>query len=82
VKKASHPPTQVGDVLILGTTQSYRTFAVGPVLTNGQHDFHGQSDVTYLRDEKSAVILARTRVGAKRDIFLVDIDSGDWRKLA
>jgi hypothetical protein len=37
---ANRIPTKVGDVLILRTNQSFSTFAVGPVMTDGQHDFH------------------------------------------
>ena len=34
-------PTQQGEVLILRTTRSFHTHAVGSVCKNGQQDFRG-----------------------------------------
>ena len=48
-------PTQVGDVLILQTKQSYTIYAVGRVSKNGQQDFGSGKDVKYKNDWGAAL---------------------------
>ena len=82
---AKHPPnTAVGDVLILMTTATYVIFAVGSVLTPGQHDFGHQQedDVQHVTTRALAEAVAHALVAPKGRIFLFDIDTADWSQIA
>jgi hypothetical protein len=62
-------PTQVGDVLILQTKQSYTIYAVGRVSKNGQQDFGSGKHVKYENDYGAAVAEAKALlVGGSADV--------------
>jgi len=75
---AKRIPTHIGDVLILGTTQSYTVFGVAKVSKDGQQDFGRQPDITYVNDHAAAVIQAKALVAPGRKIFFGNIDTGEW----
>ena len=75
-------PTQVGDVLILRTGQSFTTHAVGQVSEDGQQDFHTQMNVKYVRERAAAVAEAKALVVPGRRMFLWNIDTGDWSEIS
>jgi hypothetical protein len=75
-------PTQVGDVLILRTDQSFAIYAVGRVAKDGQQDFHAQMNVKYVTDRATAVAEATALVVPGRRIFLWNIDTGDWSAIS
>ncbi len=77
---AKDMPTQVGDVLILQTKQSY-TYAVGRVSKNGQQDFGSGKDVKYKNDYGAAVAEAKALLVGGRRMFLRNIDADDWSEL-
>ena len=79
---AERIPTQVGDVLILRTTQSYSVHAVGRVARNGQQDFGSGRNVTYEIDYAAAVAQAKALVRPGRRIFVRNIDTGDWNEVS
>jgi hypothetical protein len=53
-------PTQVSDVLILRTRESYTVHVVGRVTRLGRQDFSGQTDPRYEHDFVASVALAKT----------------------
>jgi len=75
-------PTQVGDVLILRTTQSYVVHAVGRVFKDGQQDFSSEANVNYEIDYAAAVAQAKALVSPRRRIFCRNIDTGDWHEIS
>lgn len=74
-------PTQVGDVLILWTEQSFTAYGVGLVSKNGQDNFHGGVNVEYVSDRAAAVAKAATLVRSGGRIFLLNLDSGNWSEI-
>ena len=78
---AKHIPTQVGDVLILQTTQSYTIYAVGRVSRDGQQGFGGGEDVKYKKDYDAAVGEAKALLVRGRRIFLLNIDADAWSEI-
>jgi hypothetical protein len=79
---ANRIPTQVGDVLILGTSRSFATHAVGRVSENGQQDFHNLVKVKHVSDRAGAVAEAKALVSPGRRIFLWNIDTGQWSEIS
>jgi hypothetical protein len=75
-------PTHLGDVLILGTTQSYAVHAVGRVSKDGQQDFSSEANVEYEVDYTAAVAQAKALVVPGGRIFFRDIDTSDWNEIA
>ena len=75
-------PTQVGDVLILGTSRTFATHAVGQVFRDGQQDFHSQVNVRYVPDRAGAVAEAKALVWPGRRIFFWNIDTDDWSEIS
>jgi hypothetical protein len=75
-------PTQVGDVLILRTHQSFSTYAVGRVSKDGQQDFSAHADVKYVNDRAAAMVEAKALVLPGRRIFLWNLDTGDWSEIS
>ena len=75
---AERIPTQVGDVLILRTEQTFSIHAVGRVSRDGQQEFRDQTDVKYVGDRAAALAEARNLLVPGRRIFLLDMDSGEW----
>jgi hypothetical protein len=75
-------PTQLGDVLILGTEHSFTIHAVGRVSRDGQQDFHGQTDMRYLSYRARAVAEAKSLVLPGRRIFCRNIDTRDWSEIS
>jgi uncharacterized membrane protein len=81
-------PTRVGDVLIVGTTQSYTTHAVGLVSQNGQQDFdtymhaHVAVNVQHVTDRAAAIALAKTLVAPGRRIVFHNLDTGEWSEIS
>ena len=75
-------PTHAGDVLIVGTTQSYTIYAVGKVSKDGQQDFGSHADVMYANDHAAAVTQARALVAPGRKIFFSNLDPGEWSEIA
>jgi hypothetical protein len=71
-------PTQVGDVLILRTDETFAIHAVGVVSKDGQQAFRGQTDVKYVSGHADALAEARAILVPGRRVFLLDIDFGDW----
>lgn len=79
---ATRIPTQIGDVLILGTDKSFSTFAVGQISKDGQQDFRGQTNVKYLSGRPAAVAEAKALVAPGRRILVRNIDDmGDWSEI-
>jgi hypothetical protein len=74
-------PTHIGDVLILGTTQSYTIYGVGKVSKDGQQDFGRQTGITYANDHAAAVTQAKALVAPGRKIFFGNIDTGEWSEI-
>lgn len=68
-------PTQVGDVLILQTTQSYTIYAVGRVSKDGQQDFGSEQDVKYEKDYRAALGQAKALVVHGQRVFLRNLDA-------
>jgi hypothetical protein len=79
---AKRIPTHIGDVLILGTTQSYTIYGVGKVSKGGQQDLGSQTDITYANDLAAAVTQAKALVAPGRKIFFGNIDTGGWSEIA
>jgi hypothetical protein len=75
-------PTRLGDVLILRTEQSFSVYAVGPVIKDGQQDFHGQPNVKYMSDRAAAVAGAKALLRPGRRIYLRNIDTGEWAEIS
>lgn len=80
--KSTRMPTQVGDVLILWTSQSFAIYAVGLVSGDGQQDVHGAVNVEYVSDRAAAVAKAKALVVPGRRIFLLDIDTETWSEIS
>jgi hypothetical protein len=79
---AARIPTQVGDVLILRTEQSFALYAVGQVSKADQQDFCAQVNVNYVRDRAAAVAEAKALVVPGRRVFFRNIDTGDWSEIS
>jgi len=75
---ANGMPTQPGDVLILKTSRSVRTHAVGPVCHARQQDFRNQPRIHHLAGLVEAIEIAKTLLTSGRQIFLRNLDTGDW----
>ena len=75
-------PTEIGDVLILRTSQSYTVYAVGSVATAGQHDFSHSERVRHVLTLAEAVTTAKALVAPGGRIHLLDIDTGKWSEIA
>jgi hypothetical protein len=75
-------PTEIGDVLILRTSRSYTTYAVGSVVTAGQHDFSHSEQVRYVTTHAEAVKTAKAIVAPHGRIYLLDIDTGEWSQIS
>jgi hypothetical protein len=75
-------PTEVGDVLILRTEQTFSIHAIEVVTKAGQQDCRGQVHVTYVRNDEEALTEARAMCVPGRRIFILDIDSGDWSQIS
>jgi hypothetical protein len=78
VAEARQWPTEIGDVLILRTSQSYTLYAVGSVATAGQHDFSHSEPVRHVANHAQAVETAKALVAPHGRIFLRDIDTDEW----
>ena len=74
-------PTQVGDVLILRTTESYTTHAVGLISERDQQDFSQHTKITHLSDCRAAVDHAKTLVATGGRIFVRNLDTGAWSEI-
>jgi hypothetical protein len=74
-------PTQVGDVLILWTSESFAIYGVGRVSKDGQQNFRGGVNVKYVSDRAVAVAEAKAPVVPGRRIFLLDIDTDNWSEI-
>ena len=74
-------PTQIGDVLILWTNQTFTDYAVGNVFTAGQQDFAAQKNVKHERERAAAVAVAKTLVVPGSRIFIRNIDTDDWSEI-
>ena len=76
-------PTQIGDVLILGTDKTFSTYAVGRISTDGQQDFRGQTNVKYVSGHPAAVAEAKALGAPGRRILFRNIDDmGDWSEIS
>lgn len=75
-------PTEIGDVLILKTSQSYTVFAVGSVATAGQHDFSHSEPARYVSTHAEAVATAKALVAPGARIYLLDIDTAEWSEIS
>ena len=75
-------PTEVGDVLVVRTAQTFSIHAIGVVTKNGQQNFRGQERVTYVTDHEEALTEARALCAPGRRIFLLDMDIGDWSQMS
>jgi hypothetical protein len=62
-------PTEVGDVLILRTDQSFAIYAVGQVSKTDQQDFCAQVNVKHVRERAAAVAEAKALLVPGRRIF-------------
>ena len=72
-------PTQVGDVLILRSDQSFTVHVIGAVSKDGQQDFENQQmPLKYETDRAAAVAQAQALVAPGRRIFFRHLDTGDW----
>ena len=72
-------PTQVGDVLILRTDQSFTIHVIGTVSKDGQQDFENQRmALQYQNDYAAAVAEAKALVASGRRIFFRNVDTGEW----
>ncbi len=74
-------PTRQGDVLILRTSQSFRSYAVGVVSHAGQDSFQGDEGVQRVAGEAEAVTIARRIAAPGRRIHLCDIDTRKWTEI-
>ena len=75
-------PTEIGDVLILRTSQSYTVYAVGSVATAGQHDFSHSERVCHVATHAEAVTTAKALVVPGGRIHLLDIDTAEWSEIS
>ena len=74
--------TEIGDVLILQTRQSYTVYAVGSVVTSGQHDFGHSEPVRYVSTQAEAVTSAKALVASGGRIYLLNIDTAEWSEIS
>jgi hypothetical protein len=74
--------TEIGDVLILRTSQSYTVYAVGSVATVGQRDFSHSEPVSHVETYAEAVTAAKALVVLGGRIHLLDIDTGEWSEIS
>ena len=79
---ATSIPTHAGDVLILGTTGAFTVYVVGRVATDGQQDFHGQTDAQYINDRPAAVAAAQALVVPGRRIIFRNLDTDTWSEIS
>jgi len=79
---AQQRPTEVGDVLILRSSQSFTVFVVGLVATAGQTDFSHQQQLDHVATHAQAVKTAKAIVAPHGKIYLVDIDTGEWSEIS
>ena len=79
---ATWMPTQPGDVLILKTSRSFDTHAVGAVFKNGQQDFRGLVKVRLAAHLAEAFSMASALVVSGGRIFLCDIDTDEWSDIS
>ena len=75
-------PTEIGDVLILRTSRSYTVYAVGSVVTAGQHDFSHSEQVRHVTTHAEAVDAAKAIVAPSGRIYLLDIDTAEWSQIS
>ena len=75
-------PTEIGDVLILRTSASYTVYAVGSVVTAGQHDFSHSEQVRHVNTHAAAVNVAKAIVAPGARIYLLDIDTEEWSQIS
>ena len=75
----SRMPTRRGDVLILATTQTFTMYAVVTVGVDGQQDFGTGISGGHFSELTAAVKRARDLAGPGRSVYLVNIDTSDWR---
>lgn len=75
-------PTEIGDVLILRTSKSYRVYAVGSVAAVGQHDFSHSEQVRHVPTLGEALEIAQTLIGPGGRIYLLDIDTAEWSEIS
>ena len=75
-------PTEVGDVLILRTSQSFIVYVVGSVATAGQHDFSHRQQVQHVATHAKAVKAAKALVAPRGRIYLLDIDTAEWSEIS
>jgi hypothetical protein len=74
-------PSRIGDVLILRTTRWFTVHVVGRVTKGGEQDCHAQANLRYQDDRPTAVALAKVFVAPGRQIFLMNVDSGEWSEI-
>jgi hypothetical protein len=76
-------PTQVGDVLILRSDQSFTVQVIGAVSKDGQQDFENrQMPLKYETDRAAAVAQAKALVAPGRRIFFGHLDTGNWSDIS
>ena len=78
---AKRIPTQVGDVLVVHTSQSFTIYAVGQVSKNDQQEVSGHMSVKYVSDPAAAMAEAKALVKPGRRIFFRNIDTGAWSEI-
>ena len=71
-------PTHYGDVIILITTESFPTYAMATVSCDGQQDFGRGVNVMHLAGFTEAAKLAQSFVLPGSQIYLMNIDTGEW----
>ena len=75
-------PTEIGDVLILRTEESFSIHAVGLVTENGQQGFRGHAKhVKHVSGRAEALAEARSLLAPGRRIYLLDMDTGEWSEV-
>ncbi len=74
-------PTEIGDVLILRTTESYTTHAVGLISERGQQDFSEHTTTTHLSGYRAAVDRAKALVATGGRMFVRNLDTGAWSEI-
>jgi hypothetical protein len=75
-------PTEIGDVLILRTSQSFTVYVVGSVAAAGQHDFSHHQQVSHVTTHAEAVKTAKALVAPHGKIYLLDIDTAKWSEIS
>jgi hypothetical protein len=82
VHMANWMPTEPGDVLILKTSRSFLTHAVGPVREHHQQDFRNQPNIRHVAQLSDAIAVSAGMLGPGGQIFLRNIDTGDWSTMS